>query len=93
MSKIEVDKPISTQNLNFDWVRQEAETAKGFFYETERHVIAYFPGKDRLLVSFDNLASLKTKAPRKPWGHDLAQKQGWESLGVMTKKNDWFRSV
>jgi hypothetical protein len=86
-------KAADHRNLDFEWIRQEVEAANGSFYETERHVIAHFPGKDRLLVSFDNLSSLRSEGPRKPWGHDLARGLGWGSLGVMTKVNDWFRSI
>lgn len=93
MSELKLQKPLNTQNLDFGWIKKEVERVNGLYYETERHVITYQPGKDRLLVSFDNVASLRSGSPRKPWGHSVACKQGWGSLGVMTKKNDWFRSV
>ncbi|UOA20644.1 hypothetical protein DSM14862_03625 (plasmid) [Sulfitobacter indolifex] len=93
MSKSRPDKSVIPNNLNFERIEREVNEGGGFYHETEHHVISYTPGKRRLLVSFDNLASLKSKHPRKPWGQDIAQKNGWGSLGVMTKKNDWFRST
>ena len=93
MSKPRPNKTITRSNLNFEGIKKEVQKLGGFYHETEHHVITYTPGESRLLVSFDNLASLKSKHPRKPWGQDVAQKNGWGSLGIMTKKNDWFRST
>tara|TARA_R110002020_G_scaffold133253_3_gene297363 strand:+ start:391 stop:927 length:537 start_codon:yes stop_codon:yes gene_type:complete len=93
MLKSRPDKSVIPNNLNFERIEREVNEGGGFYHETEHHVISYTPGKRRLLVSFDNLASLKSKHSRKPWGQDIAQKNGWGSLGVMTKKNGWFRST
>lgn len=93
LTEVVLREPADNRNLDFEWIRQEVEAANGSFYETERHVIVHVPGKDRLIVGFDNVASLRSEGPRKPWGYELARGQGWGVLGVMIKARDWFRSI
>lgn len=65
----------------------------GFFEEMPHHVAAYIPGTapdGRLVVSFDNLASVN-EIPRMPWGYRLIAAQGWSSLGILVKRKDWYR--
>lgn len=63
MSKPRPSKDITPSNLDFEGIKLNVKEAGGFYRETEHHVITYTPGKSRLLVSFDNLASLKSKHP------------------------------
>ncbi|KEO60193.1 hypothetical protein [Thioclava indica] len=93
MTEASSQPPIDTRNLDFEWIRQEVEAANGSFYETEHHVITHVPGQERLVVSFDNLASLEAQGPRKPWGYEMVRERQWGSLGVMIKAKDWFRSI
>lgn len=87
-----IEAATDSRNLDFEQIRQLATSVGGTFYETERHAVVHIPGRDRLLVGFDNLSSLTVEGPRKPWAYDLARGQGWGSLGVMIKTRDWFRS-
>lgn len=66
-------------------------TEGAFFVETEHHMLAYLPGKDRLVVSFDNLMSEREIENRLPFAFDLVQRKGWAILGVMVKRKDWFQ--
>ncbi len=68
-----------------------SECEGAFFLETEHHILAYLPGKDRLVVSFDNLTSDREVNDRRPFAHDLVDRQGWAILGVMVKRKDWFQ--
>lgn len=79
-------------NLDFDMMKRQAQELGGEWHETERHFVVHIPGRDRLAFSFDNLSSMSVPGPRKPWAFDLIRAQGWGSLGVMVKRNDWFRS-
>ncbi|MDO5620909.1 MAG: glycosyltransferase family 2 protein [Paracoccus sp. (in: a-proteobacteria)] len=79
-------------NLDFSLMREMAQTQGGEFHETEHHVVVHIPGRDRLVFGFDNLSSMGVPGPRKPWAFDLIRAQGWGALGVMVKRNDWFRS-
>jgi hypothetical protein len=50
------------------------------------------PGDSRLLVSFDNLATVDDPYPRLPWIHRIAWETGVSFLGVQTARKDWFRN-
>ncbi len=67
------------------------DTEGGFFIETEHHMLAYLPGKERLAVTFDNLASDRDTENRMPFACQLVQRKGWAILGVMVKRKDWFQ--
>ncbi|WP_224501827.1 hypothetical protein [Celeribacter litoreus] len=54
-------------------------------------MISYTPGKDRLIVCFDNLNSVRATERREPFGFPLFVKEGWGVLGVMVKRMDWFQ--
>ncbi|MGO4907553.1 hypothetical protein ACEN2J_04385 [Pseudorhodobacter sp. W20_MBD10_FR17] len=66
-------------------------TEGAFFIETEHHMLAYLPGKKRLVVTFDNLASDRDVEARQPFACQLVQRKGWAILGVMVKRKDWFQ--
>lgn len=72
-------------------LRSLCEARGGFFVETEHHMISYTPGRERLVVCFDNLNSPRDKQERVPFGFPLVLKQGWGVLGVMVKRMDWFQ--
>ncbi len=74
-----------------DRIRAICEAEGGFWLETDHHVLCYRPGRDRLIVSFDNLSSDRETSFRKPFGHDLMVAQGWGNLGVIVKRKDWFQ--
>lgn len=64
----------------------------GFFTDLDHHAISHTPGDGtRLVVAFDNLASLRETDHRQPWGMGFLRAQGWDVLGVMAKRKDWFR--
>ncbi len=51
----------------------------------------YIPGNDRLIVSFDNLASIDEPYPRLPWLVRHVAETGYSLLGVQSHAKDWFR--
>lgn len=75
----------------FAWIRAEAVARGGAVWDTEHHLVVHVPGKDRLIVGFDNLSSIDEPVKREPWAYGLARARGWGSLGVMIKRKDWFR--
>lgn len=79
-------------NLDFDLIKQQAQQNGGEWHETEHHVVVHVPGRERLVFGFDNLSSMSVPGPRLPWAYDLARSRDWGVLGVMVKRNDWFRS-
>lgn len=49
-------------------------------------------GTDRLVVSFDNLSSVRDPAlDRGPWGYEFVRKGGWSQLGILSFEPNWFR--
>jgi len=86
------EPPKRGPNLDFSLMYKLAKEEDGEIHETESYVVVHLPGKDRLLCGFDNLSSIKSEGPRKPWAFDIARSRGWGVLGVMVKKNDWFQS-
>lgn len=68
--------------------------AGGWFIDRPNHALSWLPGRgERLVVTFDNLAALRDTENRSPWGQGFLAAQGWDVLGVMAKRNDWFRDL
>lgn len=68
--------------------------AGGWFIDRPNHALSWLPGQGkRLVVTFDNLAALRETENRSPWGQAFLAAQGWDVLGVMAKRNDWFRDL
>jgi hypothetical protein len=63
----------------------------GFLIETDHHLLAHIPGRDRLVVSFDNFASTNETVSRMPFGYSFLRSYGWGVLGVIAKRKDWFQ--
>lgn len=75
----------------FAAARARALEAGGFFKELPHHTFCYIPGsKERLVVSFDNLAASRDTV-RSPWGDKFLSPRGWSILGIMSRRFDWFR--
>jgi hypothetical protein len=72
-----------------------AATKGAFFLELPNHVLTYLPGQgQRLVVSWDNLAAFRDGGDlREPWGQTFLQAQGWDVMGVMIKRKDWYRDA
>lgn len=72
-----------------------AATKGAFFLELPNHVITYLPGQgQRLIVSWDNLAAFRDGGDlREPWGQTFLMAQGWDVMGVMIKRKDWYRDA
>jgi hypothetical protein len=69
-----------------------AEKSGGFCRNLKGHGMAYLPGGHRrLVVTFDNLSVFRDGPDRLPWGYDFLSAQGWDVLGIMVKRPDWFR--
>ncbi|MCB2124981.1 MAG: hypothetical protein H6897_06425 [Rhodobacteraceae bacterium] len=82
----------------FDTVRARAAATGGFARDLPAHLLAFLPAPGpaprdarRLVVTYDNLASARETETRAPWGHEFLAAQGWDVLGVMIKRKDWFR--
>jgi hypothetical protein len=76
----------------FDAVEAAARQGGGWCVRLPHHVLAWVPaGHRRLVVSFDNLSALRDDGPRWPWGYSFLAAGGWDVLGVMIRRKDWFR--
>lgn len=74
--------------------RLACAAAGGWFVDRPYHAFSWLPGGGkRLVITFDNLSALREKENRTPWGQTFLSAQGWDVLGVMTKRNDWFRDA
>lgn len=79
-------------------VRARAGVAGGFFADLPDHLLAYVPApgtapraERRLVVTYDNLASVRDLDGRRLWGQEFLLASGWDVLGVLIKAKDWFR--
>ncbi len=78
------------------FARQRARAAEtgGFVLDLPHHVLTWLPGReDRLVVSFDNLASLRETQDRQAWGQKFLLDRGFGVLGVQVRRKDWFRDA
>ncbi len=83
---------LALQSDLFADLKAVASASNGFVHDMTHHVIGYLPsGNSRLVVTFDNLASRKAEGPRLPWGHGFLSAQGWDVMGILVKRPDWFR--
>jgi len=66
---------------------------KGFYACDEGFAAVHVDrGAERLVVSFDNLSSVRDPAlDRGPWGYEFVRKAGWSQLGILAFRPDWFR--
>jgi hypothetical protein len=77
---------------SFAAVAAEARQTGGFCRVMTHHIAVHLPlGHRRLVVTFDNLASDREKDHRYPWGHAFLTAAGWDVLGIMALRWDWFR--
>lgn len=77
----------------FEDARFHAQQNKGFFWEGPENALYYEPVGKKLIVSFDNVAVVRTEEQRMPWGYKfLTQTMGCSILGVMATKRNWFRN-
>lgn len=75
-------------------VRLLAAARAGFVLDLPHHVVAHIPGgHGRLMVGFDNLASRRVTTGRMPWAFSLVSSHGWDVLGVMVRRPDWFQDA
>ncbi len=74
--------------------RQRAAETGGFLLELQNHVLTWLPGGgERLVVCFDNLASVRETRDRTIWGQKHLLGHGFDLLGVQIKRKDWFRDA
>lgn len=63
--------------------------------DTEKHLVRFDPGGDILVVSFDPYGWAKDWSnpddPPASWGGPFLAKQGYSTLGVLSKQSVWFR--
>ncbi|WP_439560007.1 phosphoadenosine phosphosulfate reductase [Roseinatronobacter sp.] len=66
--------------------------AGGFTALGKHHAALYSDGNDTLLVTFENIATIRTReADHRPLGFTHAQRRGWSSLTIMARQSRWFR--
>jgi len=67
--------------------------AHGFYHSMPNYACTYVArSRKHLLVSFDNLASVRDNPiARDPWGYSFIRKQNWSHLGVLSFVPGWFR--
>lgn len=67
--------------------------AHGFYHSMPNYACTYVArSREHLLVSFDNLASVREHpVSREPWGYRFIRKEGWSHLGVLSYVPGWFR--
>lgn len=83
---------VPIYDTGFERLREDVDASGGFWRETEHHVLAYLPGRERLVIGFDNLATVDV-IPRRIFGEPLIRAQGWGALGVLAKRKDWYRDA
>lgn len=67
---------------------------RGFYRSLPEHALAFVDrGAERLVVGFDNLSSVRDRAPvrRDGWAYAFAAERGWSHLGVLAFTPTWFR--
>jgi hypothetical protein len=69
----------------------DAHPGSAFRVVADTACLYFRPGTDRLIVSFDNLASIDTPWPRPPWLHAHIAATGFSLLGVQSHAKDWYR--
>ncbi|WP_339107096.1 hypothetical protein [Thioclava sp. GXIMD4216] len=86
---------VTPIHRSFTDITAEAEQQGGFCHELAHHALAYLPQSgvegQHLVVSFGNLSTNRIEGEQHPWGHHLLRKQGWSILGLINKRNDWYR--
>jgi hypothetical protein len=67
--------------------------ATGFYHSMPNYACTYVErSRDHLLLSFDNLASVKENpVERMAWGYGFIRKSGWSHMGVLSFVPGWFR--
>ncbi|WP_405403274.1 hypothetical protein [Paracoccus sp. Ld10] len=69
--------------------------AHGFYHSMPNYACTYVArSREHLLVSFDNLASVREHpVTREPWGYKFIRKEGWSHLGILSYVPGWFRDA
>lgn len=80
-----------------DWLDRmdEIGTERGYFSALGKKHTAIFGdnGSGVLLVSFESLAHIRASSPDGvPLGFELAEPRGWSHLGLVARRETWFRS-
>ena len=72
---------------------RRSDHRKGWYYSDNKFAAQMtYRSKDTLIVSFDNLSSVKDPAlSREPWGYPFYRSEGWSHMGVMAFEKNWFR--
>lgn len=74
--------------------RERVRASGGFTIDLPHHVISWLPARrERLVVCFDNVASVRETADRRIWGERFLAAQGFDLLGVQVRRVDWFRDA
>ena len=72
---------------------RRSDHRRGWYYSDEKFAAQMtYRSKDTLIVSFDNLSSVKEPSlARETWGYPFYRSEGWSHLGVMAFEKNWFR--
>jgi hypothetical protein len=65
----------------------------GFYAEDRDFGLIFVPrSAETLIVSFDNLSSVKDRSlTRGPWGDTFWRRNGWSCLGILSFAPNWYR--
>jgi esterase/lipase superfamily enzyme len=71
-----------------------SEHRRGFYQSFPQYAVQFVDrGSENLVVSFDNLSSVREDpVDRESWGYGFIRKNGWSHLGVMAFEAAWFRN-
>ena len=72
---------------------RRSDHKRGWYYSEEKFAAQMtYRSKDTLIVSFDNLSSVKDPSlARETWGYPFYRSEDWSHLGVMAFEKNWFR--
>ncbi|MCK0122145.1 glycosyltransferase family 2 protein [Loktanella sp. F6476L] len=72
---------------------RRSDHRRGWYYSDEKFALQMtYRSTDTLIVSFDNLSSVKEPSlARETWGYPFYRSEGWSHLGVMAFEKNWFR--
>lgn len=92
--------PVAAQPRSYapHWLEDLRATPgrRGFYRSMPDHALAFVDrGPGPLVVGFDNLSSVRDRAPvrRDGWAYAFAAQRGWSHLGVLAFTPHWFREA
>ena len=86
---------VDTNDIAPRWLADLRRTdhRRGWYFSEANYAVQMtYRSKDTLIVSFDNLSSVKDPAlSRETWGYPFYRSEGWSHMGVMAFEKNWYR--